>query len=173
VVESDDEAGEDVDPMGVDRAHRGEKVLPGVLKLERLLEARWVRRLDSDEHPAEVGRPEQLEQLRVLGQVDRGLRSELEPIPVLALVRGQEPQQLLGGGFVADEVVIHEEDAADALLPQRVQFPSDLRGRFGARLPPEHDDDVAELAAERAAARKLQAHRPVLGQVQEIEAGNR
>ena len=57
---------------------------------------------------------------------------------------------------VADQVVVDEEDTAHAEAAQLVQLAADLLQALHPRLAAEHHDDVAELAAERAAARELQ-----------------
>jgi len=173
VVETDDEAGEDLQPGGVDPAHRLEQIAAHVLRLAGLAQARLVRRFDADEHPGEVRRAQQRQQLRVAGHVDRGLGSEAEAPAVPALVPGQVAQQRLGALLVPDQVVVDEEHVVHAERAQPIQLAADLLRCLGTRPAPEHDDDVAELAVVRAAARELQADVGVTLEAQQIEARHR
>ena len=75
---------------------------------------------------------------------------------------------------IADEVVIHDEYfAAPAEFAQAVQLGDELSRRFGAQLAAIDRDDVAEVALERAAARKLHWHGGVFVHAQQIEPRNR
>ena len=152
VVEADDEAGQHLDAEGIDSRDRTQNVLIHILGLECFLQAGGVGRFDTDEDPAETRVAEQLEQLGVRRHVQRSFGAEAEAVVVLVLILLQELQKFLAGRPVADEVVVDEEDAHDALLAQRIEFLSDLLQRLHAGLAPEHDDDVAELATVRAAA---------------------
>src|SRR5205085_7314013 len=124
--------------------------LARVLKLQRLLQALFVGRLDADEHPFEVRAAKESEQLIVLSDVQRGFGAEVEPIIVALLVVVEESQQVLGERLVADQVVVNEEDAVHVHLAKPVELALDLLESLGARLAAEHDDDVAKLAAKRA-----------------------
>src|SRR5271166_3714706 len=71
--------------------------------------------------------------------------------------------------FVADEIVVYEEDRpAPASPPETIQLCDQLRRSLGARPMPEHRGDVAELTIKRAAARKLDAHRSVAPHVRQL-----
>jgi len=141
-----------------------------VLGLAGLLEALLVRRLDADEHPAEIGGAKQLQQLIVRGQIQRHLGAEDEAVVVSLLVIGQVAEQPFGLSLVADQIVVHEKDAMHPSFPQQIQLPADLLRLFGARPPPEHHDDVAELAAIGTAAGELHADAGVLLQRQQVVA---
>ncbi len=164
---------EHVDSVGIDAPHRGQDVLGQVLRLQGFLETGGIGRFDADEHPAEVRRAEKLQQLLVLRQVERGFGAEAEPVVVLFLVFLQELQQELGLRLVADQVIVHEEHPVHPGLAQRIQLAPDLLQRLDARLAAEHHDDVAELAAERAAARVLQRRIGITGELQQFEARHR
>ena len=168
VIEADDEAGEDVDGVGVNASQRGQHVLARVLVLFRFLEALRVCGLDADEDPLEVGFAQQAHQLLVLRQIQRRFRSEAELVVVFALVGSYGAEELPRQRLVADEVVVDEEDVAHAALAQHVELAADLRRRLRARLAAEHDDDVAELALERAAARELQADHGVAVELEQV-----
>ena len=86
---------------------------------------------------------------------------------------GDRPQQLFGELLVADEVVIDEEDLRRAQTMAFFDFGHDLRNALHPRAPAVDDDDVAELAVERAAARELDRHRVVLIDLDEIEPRRR
>ena len=82
-------------------------------------------------------------------------------------------EQLLGLALVADEVVVHHEDLAEAEAVDLLDLGHHLGHRLGARPPPVHHDDVAELAVEGAAPGELDGHGPVAVDLQEVEAGQR
>ena len=82
-------------------------------------------------------------------------------------------QQRLGFLLVADEVVVDDEDVAQPEPMDLAHLRHHLLDRLGARAPAVHDDDVAELAVERAAARELDGHGAVLIDLQQIEARQR
>ena len=173
VVEADDEAGEDVQSVGVNLAHRGEDVLARVLKLLRFFETLFIRRFNPDEHPREVRFRKEREQLLVLREIQRCLGAELEVVIVLALINAQVTEQLLGDVFVTDEVVVDEKYVSRAESAESIELASDLLARFRARLAPEHHDDVAELTAKWTAARELQADVRVAVELQQIESRRR
>ena len=83
-------------------------------------------------------------------------------------------QECLNGFLVADEIVVDEVDmAAIAQAVELVEFREHLGVGLGARYATVELDDVAELAGERAAARKLHADVEIVVEFQEIEAGDR
>ena len=136
-------------------------------------EARGARRLDADEDRREVGLPHELQQLVVLGDVQRHLGHELERVAVGRLPGGERTQELLGLLLVPDEVVVHDEDVAQAEAVDLAHLGHDLRDRLRARPAAVHDDDVAELAVEGAAAGELDRHRAVAIEPQQVEARQR
>ena len=117
--------------------------------------------------------PKQLQQFLVLSHVERGFGAEAEFIIMLVLILLEEGEQLLGNRQVSNQIVIHEEDTADLEAAQLVQFATHLLQALNARLSTEHDDDVAELATKRAAARELQRDVAVALELQEVEARRR
>jgi hypothetical protein len=78
------------------------------------------RRLDADEHPAEVGVAKQLQQILVLSHVERGFGAEAESVIVLVLVFLEEGEQLLSNRQVSNQIVIHEEGIVDLEAAQLV-----------------------------------------------------
>src|SRR6185295_13076160 len=118
VVEADNESGQDVDPVLVNAADGREDVFVQILRLQRFLQAARVGRLDADEHPAEVGLAEQLQQFLVLREVERRFSAEAERVLVSLLILLQVAQQLLAQRQMADQIVVDEEHAAYALCAQ-------------------------------------------------------
>ena len=143
--------------------------MTSVLEFQCLLQAFLVGRFDADEHPLEVRQLKEREKLVVLRDVQRHFGPEVEPIAVLLLIVMKKLQQVFCEWLVADEVVVDEEDAADADRSQPVEFSAHLLERFRARLATEHHDDVAELTPKRAPPGKLQADELILRQLQESE----
>ena len=73
--------------------------------------------------------------------------------------------------LVADEIVVDEVDmAAIAEVVERLQLGEDLIGGLGARHAAVQLDDVAELAGERAAARKLHADVEIVLELEQVVA---
>ena len=106
----------------------------------------------------------------ILGHVETDLRHELDRVPAGLLPGDERREQRLGLLLVADEVVVHHEDVPDAEGVDRLDLGQHLRHGFRPRPAPVHDDDVAELAVERAAARELDGHAAVPVGLEEIEA---
>jgi hypothetical protein len=75
-VEADDEPGLDLEARPLDAAHVLHQVALEVLLLAALGQAVLLRRLDPDEHGREPGPRHQVEQFRVVGQIDRNLGVE-------------------------------------------------------------------------------------------------
>jgi len=75
---------------------------------------------------------------------------------------------------IADEVVIDDEYLAlPAQFAQTVQFGNELSRPLGSWLAAIDRDDVAELALEWAATRKLHGHGSVFVHAEQVEPGNR
>ena len=115
------------------RCTESRMLLAQVLRLVRLLQAGGARRLDADEDRGEVRLAHQLQQLVVLRDVERHLGHELDRIAVLLLPLGQRVQQLLGFLLVADEVVVDDEDVAQAEPVDLLHLGHHLGDRLGAR----------------------------------------
>ena len=144
-----------------------------VLILLRLAQRFFVRALDADEDGHDVGRVHQLDQLFVFGEVERRLGEEREGISLGGLPRGEVAQQLLYRDLVADQVVVDDEGHFQVLLAHRFQLGDHLRARLQPRPTTERDDDVAELALERAAAAELDAAEQVVLGLQQVVARHR
>ncbi len=155
VVEADDHPGRDEQVVRLDLVDRLQEVEALVLGLARLGQAFLAGRFDADEDGDEVGIAEQAEQFVVAGHVDAGLGVEGQRPALPGVPGGQGAQQLLGVGAMADEVVIGEEDLEHAAAVPGIHLAQHLLDRLEAHLSAVHDDDVAELAGERAAAGTL------------------
>ena len=170
-VEADDEPGVDVESRVLDsRQLGGQRIAPHVLVLLRFLQRCLPRRLDPDEHAAEIGPVHQVQQFGIVGQIDAGLGRQAERIVVLLHPGNELFQQRLGLLLVADEVVVHDERRVKTGPTHVVQFGHQLLGLLHARTPAVDHDDVAELALERAAARVLQRPRRVPIDLQQVVA---
>ena len=75
--------------------------------------------------------------------------------------------------FVADQIVIDDEDDSEPSLTERLKLGQHLLARFEARPPAKCHDDIAELARERTAARDLQASEHVAIGFEQINARQR
>ena len=129
---------------------------------------------DAEEHRFKAGLRHHPHHLVVGGEVHRGLSGEGEGIAPLDLPFLDRRQQQFGVAFVADEVVVHQEDgAAPAQVVEPLQLGHQLFRTLGAGLTPVQHDDVAELALERAAPRELHAHRVVGVEFEQVKAGDR
>ncbi len=123
--------------------------------------------LDPNEDTDEVGRSHRLQEVRIVGQIDRGLGRELKRIVVLLEPCPQVDEQRSHGLLVADEIVVDEVDVAAIAEPiERLQLRQHLRVGLGARHPPVKLDNVAKLAVERTTPRKLHADVEVMIELQ-------
>ncbi len=172
-VEADDHAGLHLDPVGVDPAHAFDEVAARVLGLAGLLQRLDARALDADEDGGEVGVAEQREQLVVLRGVQRDLGVEVDRVALFAAPARDLAQQILGEFLVADEIVVDDEDLLGAEPVALLDLGHHLVHLLGARAPAVDDDDVAELALERTAARELDRHGVIAVDVQQVEARHR
>ena len=125
-VQSDDEGAHDQHAVTVDALHRRAEVsTPDEVELlAELPEPLRRRRLEPDEDSLAPGLGGQLQQLLVIGEVDRGLRN-----PLFAEVRLRHgAEQRLGAGDVLearpDEIVV---DQQDPLLRDALELPDDVR----------------------------------------------
>ena len=130
--------------------------------------------LYAHEDADKIGCIEHRQKFGIVGEVDRGLSREFEGIVArfepLREFRNECFERLL----VADKIVVYEVDmAAVAELVKRVELREHLCVGFGAGHAPVKLDDIAELAGERTAARKLHADVEIVIELQQVEAGDR
>jgi hypothetical protein len=172
-VEADDEAGLDLDAGGLDAAHVGEEVTAGVLAFIAGGEGFGIGGFDADEEGIEASLGEELEEVGVIGDVDRSLGAEGEGAGVfLPLDEGGE-EFGFEVVFVADEVIVDKKDGTiPAELAEAVEFGGDLGDGFEAWAMAEEGGDVAEIAVEGAAAGILNGHDGIATEIGEFEARN-
>ena len=177
VVETHDHAAPDLHAGVLDAVDLLEQraARADVLELLGLAERLLVGALDADEDGDEVGLDHQLHQLGVVGQVDRRLGEEGQRVAVLAPARRSTSRRTgLDRLLVADQVVVDDEDDR-ASLGARIASSSAMTCADGLdpRAAAEGDDDVAELALERAAARELEAAEGVVPHLEQVEPRRR
>src|SRR6202047_2834931 len=149
-------------------------VAPGVLLLLHLHERLWIRALDADENREEVRVLHRLQQLVVIGDIDRGFGRELERIVALFQPGFEPRQQRAEVLLVADEIVVDEIDMpAITVIVERLQLGENLIVGLGARHATIQLDDIAELAGERAAARILYADEEIVIEFDQIVTRHR
>src|SRR6516162_1886636 len=173
-VEANDEARGNEKTGGVDGVNALRNAATRVLLLAHRDQSSGIGTLDADKHTDEIGARHQLQQFRVVGEIDRCFRCELER----KIARFQPPCQFwkerLDSFLVADEVVVHEVDmAAIAQAIEFIELCEHLGIGLGARYPPVELYDVAELAGKWTAARELYADMEIVVEFQEIEARDR
>ena len=157
-VESDDQSGRDADAVGVKALHLFDEVAVQVLPFVRLAEALLVRRFEADVDVRQSRLEAHREELVIANGVDGDLRDESHPVGAVARVPvPQRVEELFRAAAVDGEVVVGEKDAAVAEAMQERELGDDGGGRLVALLAAEVLDDVAELALERTAARRLHA----------------
>ncbi len=170
-VEADDETRDDEHAGGIDLVDAVSDVAARVLLLACMNERLGVGRLDAGEDREEIRRGHEIEQLRVIGEIERRLGRELERITSFPLPDDQLGQELLERALVADKVVVDEVDmAAIAEVVERLQLAQHLGIALRARHPAEQFDDVAELAVEGTSARELHADIEIVLELQQVEA---
>ena len=129
--------------------------------------------LDAHEDPPELAVDHLLHEGRLLGKVDGGLGAVDKGLAmrlVPGVKFGQEP---FGLPFIANEVVIHDEDHAPVPgVVDRLQLGTELRRGLGPRPAAKHDNDIAELTLKRTAPRELDRDDRILLDLEEIKAGN-
>src|SRR5438067_2141540 len=124
-------------------------------------------------HLSNVGLPTELEKFGIAHRVNRHFRIQADwhgtgPVPV-----GDGAQHLPTVRAVAHEVIVRQRDEVDAVIRPLLQLGDHMRDRFGAHLPPVGDDDVAELALERAPTRRLHTPESILVHFEELDARRR
>src|SRR5271166_2476985 len=165
-VESNNEPALHLQSRALNALYVSDQVALQVLTLVALGQARFIWCLDADKHFIEPRFDHQPHQILIVGQINRRLGEERSAPSALLPLDQRRQQLLLKRVFVADEIVVHEEDRpAPANPAETIQLCDHLRLRLGARPMPEHRGDVAEFAIERAAPRKLHAHRSIALQV--------
>ena len=157
-IETENDPGDDLHAVAVDRRHRVEQRHDPVVRFAHGVERAQFGRLDAAEHRVETRLAHHREDVRALRDVERRLARELDRIAAPFLPLDQIGQQLARGLLVADEIVVDEIDrAGDPGIEHRVELGEDLLRRFEPGLAPVQRRDIAEFAAIRAAARKLHA----------------
>src|SRR6185436_11637336 len=170
-VEAHDEAAVHEDASLIDLADALGEASASVLSLLHRHQGLSVGAFDPHEDGEEVRALHQVQEHLVVGQVDRGLGRELEGIVPLREPRGERGEELLESLLVADEIVVDEVDVATVADPvELLELGERLRGSLGAGNAAVELDDVAELAVERAAARKLHADVEILVELEKVEA---
>jgi hypothetical protein len=123
--------------------------------------------------PDEIGALHQLQEFRIVGEIDRGFSRKLEWVVARFQPLCELRKERLDGFLVADEVVVHEVDmVAVAEAIKLVELCEHLGIGLGARHPPVKLYDVAELAG-KWTARELYADMEIILEFQEIEARDR
>ena len=149
--------------------HRNE-IPVSVLHLAAFLQGAVIGRFDPDEYGFETCPDHLPHQPLIVGEIDRCLRREIEGVsspfhPVDHCGQNVCLQFLL----VADEIVIHEKDAASPSgVMERFQFPDYLVRALGARAVAVEGRDVAELAAKGTTARILEVHGEISSHLDEV-----
>ena len=112
-----------------------------------------IRAFNPHKHSEEIAIGKILQQLGVIGKVDRCFGRKLERKAFLILPSLQVRQEFPKRLFVADQVVIDKIDMpAITKGIKRIQFCHDLFGCFCARHTAIQFDDVTEFATERTSA---------------------
>ena len=113
---------------------------------------------DADEHAREVSLHHQVDEFRVVGEVDAGFSRKSNGLRPGLLPFDDPAQQLLGFNLVADKVVVNQETVGKALGCERLELRNDLFRAFDARPAAKDCDDVTEFTKKRAATRELDGH---------------
>ena len=152
-IEANDETSHHAQAIGGDAINGCIKRIAGVLNFPRCFQAALIRGFDAEEDAFKAGVVHHLHHFLVVGQIDRGLGGEAEGIAALFLPLANFGQQQFRVALVADEVVVDQEDrTAPTQVVEVLQLSNELIGGFGAGFAAVENDDVAELAVERAAA---------------------
>src|SRR6266478_5644470 len=123
VIEPYDEAGHHLYAVALNLLDRFEQIVTQVLAFLCFSQALFDWSLYTQERTVEPGSSHPIEQLIVFREVDTGLGDEGERTAMTLLPRGKVRQQLLDVLFVADEVVVDDEDRpAPSGVAQRVQL---------------------------------------------------
>ncbi len=100
----------------------------GILLLLHRYQRVGIWAFDADKNRDKIRIAHHLQQLVVVGEIDRGFGRELERIAVIPLPNGQYGKELLDRLLVANEIVVDKiEVAAIAEIVQRFDLPQDLR----------------------------------------------
>ena len=140
-----------------------------VLILAAFGQAAFVGRFDPDKHRVEPGLRHQIEQLWVIDQVDGDFGVERHASLALAPFDQRWQDFGLDLLLVTDKVIVHEKDAlTPAQGVQVIQLGDDLCRGLGARAMPQQGGHVAEVTAEGAAARELDAEGVVMLEIDQL-----
>ena len=109
-IEAENEPAHHFDPVALDGRHAVEQIAAGVLMLLGGGQARLIRRLDAEKHGSETRLAHGFQQAGIVSEVDRGFGDEAKHVSMRPLPGGDRRQQRAAPGFVADEVVVDDED---------------------------------------------------------------
>jgi len=175
MVEADDESTLDFEASALEAFDVSDEVAVGILIFAAFGEAVDIGSFDADEEHGEACADHHLGELGVVGEVDGDLCDKGDGSTGLLPLDESGHEVIFRGGFVADEVVIDEEDGSSpAGVMEGIEFGDDPGAGFDSRVAAEEGGDVAEFAVEGASAGELDAHGGVLGEIGELpERGGR
>ena len=170
VVETHDESPLDLQTRFLEGPDACDQIPVFVRCLPAFLQAFFIRAFDPDEHFFKSRLGHQVQQSRVVGEVERRLGPECERIvPCLRPPDDQRENFLLQLNPVANKIVIDKKHVAAPPAPvQGVQLHDHLRRGFRAGQTSVENCDVAELTVVRAAARVLNIHCGVLAGIDQV-----
>jgi hypothetical protein len=86
-----------------------------------------IGRLDTDKNGIKAGRYHHIQELRVIGQIDRGFRKKNKSFFIFSPFNQGGQQLCFQVLFVSDKIVVNEENiAAPACIINTIQFCDDL-----------------------------------------------
>src|SRR5262249_168561 len=127
--------------------------LTQVLKLFGLAQCCFIGGFDTDENADEVGLDHELHQLCVVAEINTGFGPQCQRKAGVYLPGDDIAQYRFDRPLVADQIVVDNKGSWLARRDQRVELGEYLRRTLDPRATAKGNDDVAELAFERAAAR--------------------
>ena len=98
-----------------------------VLKLLRFAQRVLIGAFDANEDDADIGCRHQLHQFVIVGEVNRRLGHERQREPVHPLPIDDVVEDSLDSAFVADKVVVNDEDDRQTRSAQRLKLGDNLR----------------------------------------------
>src|ERR1700722_1362631 len=130
-------------------------------------------RFDTAEDRGEIGFAHELQELGMLGDVERRFAAERERIAVTLLPIDEDFDEFSGGPAIADEVVIDEIDGAVCAGRQHgIELFGNVLGSLQARIAAIESRDVAKLALIGTAARKLDVGEEIFFELAEVIGGD-
>ncbi len=173
-VEAENDAGDDLNAVVVDRLHRLEDRHHQILLLVDPFERFGLRRFDADEEGIEGGFAHLRQNLGVARDVERRFAGEIDRVAVAFLPFNEMRQKFCDRRPIGDEIVVDEIDLADDAAGQQfVEFGDDLFGRLDSRDAAIEAGNVAEFAAIRAAARELDRAEQIAIDLRQFIGGDR